>query len=579
VAIVDDGCGPSINSGKLVFMKTKLRMLTTGLFLVACTILSSAVFSVTALAKESLVIGITQFPATFHPSINAMMAKTYILAMTRRPMTAYDADWNLVCMLCVTVPTIENGLAVRETTPEGGDGVAITFTIRPDATWGDGVPVSSKDVVFTWQVGRHPKTGISSAELYRRILKIDEVDEKTFTLHVDRLTFDYNDLGGLDLLPEHIERINFSDPEAYRNKTAYDTDTLNEGLYHGPYVVVGVEIGSHVVLERNPMWKGTRPQFDRIVVRVVENTAALEANLVSGSLDMIAGELGLSLDQAISFDKRHGAKYRVLYQSGLIYEHIDLNLDNPILTDVRVRRALVHAIDREAISAQLFAGRQPTARSNVNPLDRVFASDVPGLNYDPKKAAQLLRDAGWGTMKNGVRVNERGDTLTLEFMTTAGNRTRELVQQVLQSQWKSLGIRVKIINQPARVFFGETLDQRKYTGLGMYAWISSPESVPRTTLHSAYVPSANNGYEGQNYTGFQNTEVDGLLDAIEVELDFEKRRALWRRLQEIYVNEVPVIPLFFRANAFLLPTWLQGIKPTGHQYPTTLWIENWKVVP
>lgn len=529
-------------------------------------------------AKDNLVIGITQFPSTFHPSISAMMAKSYILAMTRRPLTAYDKDWNLVCMLCVTLPTIENGLAVREHTPEGGDGVAITYSLQPDVRWGDGVPVSSKDVVFTWEVGKHPKSGIGSAELYRRILQIDVIDEKTFTLHMDRLTFDYNDLSALELLPEHIERTNFADnPDAYRTKTAYDTDTLNEGLYHGPYVISVVEIGSHVVLERNPMWLGPSPEFGRIVVRVVENTAAMEANLVSGSLDMIAGELGLSLDQALSFDKRHGDKYRVLYQSGLIYEHIDLNLDNPILSDVRIRRALVHAIDRDTISAQLFARQQPVAHSNVNPLDKVFADDLRRLDHNPAKAAQLLRDAGWGTLKNGVRINEHGVSLSLEFMTTAGNRTRELVQQVLQSEWKSLGIDVKIINQPARVFFGQTMDERKFTGLGMYAWISSPESVPRTTLHSAYIPSQTNGFEGQNYPGFKNEELDDLIDSIEVELDFGERQKMWRRLQEIYINEVPVIPLFFRANAFILPSWLYGIEPTGHQYPTTLWVENWRV--
>ncbi len=563
---------------QITAMKIRLCRIVAG-WVTTLLLAVAAVNIPLASAKDSLVIGITQFPSTFHPAISAMMAKTYILAMTRRPMTAYDKDWNLVCMLCVTLPTIENGLAVRETTPEAGDGVAITFTLLPDLNWGDGVPVSSRDVVFTWEVGKHPKSGIGSAELFRRILNIDVIDEKTFTLHVDRLTFDYNDLGGLDLLPEHIERIRFSDPVNYRNKTAYDTDTLNQGLYHGPYLVTRVEVGSHVVLERNPMWHGQSPEFDRIVVRVVENTAAMEANLVSGSLDMIAGELGLSLDQAVSFDKRHGNKYRVLYQSGLIYEHIDLNLDNPILSDVRVRRALVHAIDRETISTQLFAGRQPTARSNVNPLDKVFADDIPGLAYDPKKAAQLLRDAGWGSMRNGVRVNEDGAPLSLEFMTTAGNRTRELVQQVLQSEWKALGIEVKIINQPARVYFGETMDERKFTGLGMYAWISSPESVPRTTLHSAHIPSEENGYEGQNYPGFKNQELDDLIDAIEVELNFDKRRKLWRRLQEIYVNEVPVIPLYFRANAFLLPPWLDGIEPTGHQYPTTLWVENWRVVP
>ncbi len=560
-----------MTSARLLFQRIVLRSLK------GCVVALALCAAIPAVAKDRLTIGITQFPATFHPSINSMLAKTYILSMTRRPLTAYDADWNLVCMLCVELPTLDNGLAVLETTAEHGAGIALTFTLHPDAVWGDGRPLTSHDVAFTWEVGRHEMTGIASAELYRRIHALDIIDDKTFILHVDRVTFDYNDLGGLDILPEHIERTRFANPSAYRNKTAYDTDTTNEGLYSGPYVIDDVQIGSHVVLGRNPMWWGKEPAFDSIVVRVIENTAALEANLLSGSIDMIAGELGLSLDQAISLEKRHAGRFDVRYQSGLIYEHIDLNLDNPILLDLRIRQALVHAINRDRISQQLFAGRQPAAVSNVNPLDKMFANDLEGLEYAPQKAAQLLRDAGWGTLKNGVLINENGDPLTLEFMTTTGNRTRELVQQVLRSEWKAIGIDINITNQPARVFFGETMTERLFSGLGMYAWISAPESVPRSTLHSAYIPGEHNGFEGQNYPGFRNERMDELIDAIEIELDEEKRRTLWRELQEIYVTEVPVIPLYFRANAFILPKWLKGLEPTGHQYPTTLWIEDWSV--
>lgn len=532
-----------------------------------------------ASAKDTLVIGITQYPATFHPSINSMMAKSYILAMTRRPLTTYDKDWQLTCLLCTKLPTIENGLAVREKTPDNKNGIAITYTIHPQATWGDGVPVSTRDVLFTWEAGKHDRSGIGGAELYRRIYKIDVIDEKTFTLHVDRLTFDYNSLGGFSLLPEHLERRKFVNPETYRHQTAYDTDTLNEGLYFGPYLISETSPGSHVVLEQNPKWWGEKPAFRKIIVRVIENTAALEANILSGEIDMIAGELGVNIDQALAFEKRHGQKFNVVYKPGLIYEHIDLNLDNPILNDKRIRRAMVHAIDRRAISLQLFGGKQPVASSNVNPLDAMHAPDLQTPGYDRKMAAKLLAEAGWATMKNGVRINQRGEPLALDFITTAGNRTRELVQQVLQSQWRKIGIDVRIKNQPARVFFGETLTERKYTGLGMYAWISSPESVPRTTLHSAYVPDTANGFSGQNYTGFKNAEVDDLLDRIEVELAPDKRRPLWRRLQEIYVEEIPVIPLYFRANAFIMPKWLKGLEPTGHQYPSTLWVENWYAAP
>ena len=526
---------------------------------------------------DQLVIGITQFPSTFHPNIDSMLAKTYILSLTRRPFTSYDKDWKLVCMLCVTLPTIENGLAVPEKTARGKQGIAVTYTIRADATWGDGKPVSTKDVMFTWKVGRHPKSGVGDMEFYRSLYKIDVKDAKTFTLHFDKLTFEYNAINGFELIPAHIDEINFTDPVAYKNRTVFDTNTTNEGLYFGPYLIADVENGAHVVLEPNPTWWGKKPAFKRIIVRVIPNTAALEANLLSGNIDMISGELGLSIDQALAFEKRQRGKFNITYKPGLVYEHLDLNLDNPILKDIRVRRALILGIDRGAISKKLFADRQPVAHTSVNPLDWVYTGDIQKYPYDPIKAARLLNEAGWSVKKRGIRHNNKGEPLRLDLMTTAGNRSRELVEQVLQSQWKRLGIDIRIRNEPARVFFGQTVTERKFTGLIMYAWISAPESVPRTTLHSAHIPHQDNNFAGQNYTGFRNAEMDELLESIEVELNRPKRKQMWRRLQEIYATELPVIPLYFRANPYILPKWLRGLEPTGHQNPSTLWVEDWRV--
>ena len=107
--------------------------------------------------------------------------------------------------------------------------------------------------------------------------------------------------------------------------------------------------GNRIVLEQNPTWTGEKPHFKRIVVKIIENTAALEANLLSGNVDYVLGELGLSLDQALAFEKRHKDKYDVIYKPALIYEHIDVNLDNPLLEDRRVRQAILMAIDRKAI--------------------------------------------------------------------------------------------------------------------------------------------------------------------------------------------------------------------------------------
>ena len=527
---------------------------------------------------RDLVIGVNQYPSNLHPNIDSMVVKSYVLGLTQRPLTTFDQSWKLVCMLCTELPTLENGKAVAEDAPGGKHGVALTYTIQPDATWGDGTPITTKDVQFTWEVGRHPRSGVGNAEMYRRIWQVDVIDDKTFVLHDEKLGFDYNAINDFRLLPAHLERPVFeADPDTYKNRTLFDTDPTNPGLAFGPYRITQVVPGSQIVLERNPTWWGERPVFDRIVIKAIENTTALEANLLSGEVDMIEGSAGMSLDQALAFERRHGDRFQVVYKPGLVFEHLDPMLDNPALADRRVRQALLYGLDRATISQKLFAGRQPVADTPVHPLDWVHTDEVQHYPYEPAKAAALLDEAGWRIGDGGLRRNAAGEPLRLELMTTAGNRTRELIEQVAQAQWRQLGIDIVIKNEPPRVLFAETLSKRRYTGLTLFAWISSPENVPRTTLHSDEIPTEANGWSGQNYTGYRNPQVDALMDAIEVEIDRDKRAGLWHELQRIYAEDLPALPLFFRADAHVWPKWLKGVEPTGHMAPTTLWVERWWV--
>ncbi|MDA8231538.1 MAG: peptide ABC transporter substrate-binding protein [Magnetospirillum sp.] len=541
-----------------------------------CLLAAAMAAPVRAEAKDTLVIGVTQFPATFHPAIESMLAKSYVLAMARRPLTAYDPDWNLVCLLCTRLPTIDNGLARPETLPDGRRGIAVTYTLRADAEWGDGVPVDTGDVLFSWQVGRHPQTGVADAEIYRHIVAIDIKNEKTFTFHFDRLAFDYNAVNDFQILPAHIERDRFERaPAEYRNRTAYDRDTANPGLWNGPYRIARVVQGSAVVLERNSHWHGRRPAFDRIVVVAIENTSALQANLLAGSIDMIAGELGLPLEQAIAFAKNHGDRFRVVFKPSLVYEHIDLNLDNPYLADRRVRQALLLALDRATLCGQLFGGRQKVADGPVAPLDPMHSDDVRQYPYDPAAAGALLDEAGY-PLVNGRRVGPDGRPLTLDLVTTAGNRSRELVAQVLQADWKRIGIPVRLRYQPPRVFFGQTVTRRKFPAMAMFAWYSAPANVPRGQLRSSMIPTAGNNWSGQNYGGYANPRMDALLDAIEVELDPAERQSLWRALQALYADDLPALPLYYKADAHIWPKSLKGVTPTGQEDPSTLWVEDWR---
>jgi ABC-type transport system substrate-binding protein len=187
------------------------------LVVLLCLILPAAALPARAAeSADELSIGVSQFPFTLNPLIDTMVAKTYVLALVRRPLTTYDPDWKLICLLCETLPSFENGLARKIPLPNGKQGVRLTFTIQKNAAWGDGEPVTSDDAIFTWQVGRNPQSGVAEGELYRRILDIKAQSAKTFTVDVDRLTYDYADFSDFEILPAHVERAAFADPTQYR---------------------------------------------------------------------------------------------------------------------------------------------------------------------------------------------------------------------------------------------------------------------------------------------------------------------------------------------------------------------------
>jgi len=530
-----------------------------------------------AASSERLVIGISQYPSTLHPSFDSMLAKSYVAGMARRPITTYGADWELTCLLCLALPTYADGTAVDEVAEDGNPGLAVSYELKDGMVWGDGTPITTKDVAFTWQVGHERETGIDAYELFRRIDRVVLHDDRRFTLHINKRTCDFQGIGDFNLLPAHIEGPIFAQGASdYKVRTAYQTDPTNPALWFGPYRVAQVVTGQRILLERNPNWWGPAPYFDEIVVRTIENTAALTANLLSGDIDMIAGELGLAIDQALAFETRHGDRFQMIYNPGLIYEHLDVNLDHPALGERAVRQALIQAIDRQAISDQLFGGKQPVANSNVNALDSVYHDGVPTYSFDPQAAQTLLDEAGWRTGPDGVRAKD-GQRLSFSLMTTAGNKSREQVQQVLQAQWNAIGADVAIKNEPPRVFFGQTVSQRGFDGLALFAWLSAPESIPRTTLHSDQIPTAENSFTGQNYTGYANAQMDRVIDDLETDCAPESQTQNWQALQSLYARDLPAIPLYFRANSYILPKNMRGLTPTGHQYPSTLWVEEWRL--
>jgi peptide/nickel transport system substrate-binding protein len=525
-----------------------------------------------AQARDSLTIGIAEFPSSLHPSIDPLLIKNYVLGFTTRTVTTYDADNRLICLLCTEVPSLENGLARIE-----GAGMAVTLKLRPDLRWGDGEPVTAQDVAFTWRVGRDPNAGFSNSNAWTRASSVDVVDDHTAVLHLDRTLVSYAQWD--QLLPAHVEQPVYERAKApgdYINTTEYNRNPLNPGLWNGPFVVSGYQSGGSITLTGNPHWPGPAPGFRQVSMRYIADTAALQANLLSGDIDV---DNNLTLDQVLALQKQYPDRFAYTYSPSLTYAHIDASGTNPALADVRVRRALLLAVDRRAINERLYGGKSVLATSFVSPKNPEFDPSVPLAPYDPAEARRLLDAAGWTPGPDGVRRDAAGQRLSVEFLAAAGFRVNELLQVVMQNAWKAVGVDVTLRSEPSRTLFGQTTKHRAFPGLVMYTWTSLVGESPRLTLGSSMVPSEATNWSGANFTGFSDPEFDRAIEVSETELDPARRHAAWAAMQRIYAERLPALPLFINAIPQALPTWLRGFGPNGTGQPFSQQAELWRSEP
>ena len=559
-------------------LKISSALLGAGAFSLLCLFAPQPTLAKTP--KDTLVIGMSQYPPSLHPGIEPTVAKVYALRFGHRPIATYNDDMKMQCFICTELPTLANGRVKLVDLAGGKKGMTVSFTLHPQAKWADGVPITSKDVAFSWSVGVKPESGLIGRNLFERISRVEVVDAKNFVLHLNKVGYDFAELLNLALVPEHLEGpVVQALPSLadYDKNTLYNRTPTTAGLWNGPYKLTQIQSGAFLVFEPNPHWWGPKPHFKRITIKTVENTATLEANLRSGDVDFVSGVLGLTIDQALAMAKEPALqkKYDFAFPPGLLYEYITLNNVNPLLQDKRVRQALLLATDRETLVKQLVDGKFPVAHSWVNPLELGFDPQVTKYPFDPNRAKALLDQAGFKPGAGGIRVNAQGQRMSLEYMTTAGNKLRELIQQVLQNQWKQVGVEVVIKNVPARTYFGETLKKHQFTGLAQLALSSTPESLPTATLTTAGIPTAANNYAGQNYAHFSHPGMDKLVEGLQRELDPTKRKPIWAEMQHIYTEELPALPLYFRTDVYVVPKWLTGVIRPGKLPAGSYAVEEW----
>jgi peptide/nickel transport system substrate-binding protein len=311
-------------------------------------------------------------------------------------------------------------------------------------------------------------------------------------------------------------------------------------------------------------------KLEEVSFRIIPNSMSIESNLIAGTVDGVTPSGGLTVPAIEMIKKAHGDKFRYYFVPGMVWAHVDFNLDNPILADVRVRRAIAHSINRRQVIKTIYYGKYELSNTFEPPLHWGYNKDIPEITFDLKKAAALLDEAGFKQKSPGeIRTNAKGVPLSLKISAVAAIKDIEQLQQVVQSDLRSIGVELQIDNKPAKVFFGDLARHRKFPHLSFYSWVSGPESWSQTIWHHNSIPSPKNNWQGQNYPGWRNQEASDLLDEIPRIIDEKERAKMLRRVQEIWFNDLPAIPVYFRPVVAVTRNDLLNYRPSGTQTPVS----------
>ncbi len=532
---------------------------------------------------KELSIGTNTEYETLHPLISSTGISKYMLYLSSRIWALLDEKSEWQPGIVKKIPNFKDK-SLKVVTEEGKKKLVATWEFVDNLKWGDGTPITCKDAKFTWEVGKSPNVSMPSRDGYENIESI-EWDEKTPTIciykyKVAKWNF-YNDSHSF-ILPAHLEEPIFKkwagEKEGYDRNTLYQKDPTIKGLWNGPYVISEVKLGSHVIFTANPNFYGKKPNIEKIIVRIVPNTGTLEANLRSNTIMKIS-RIGMSLDQGLAFEKKVAAEnlpYSVVFQEGITYAHIDINLSHPILAELKVRQALSYGLNKNDINKSIFEGNVRIADSMTSPLDSLHSDDpnvTKKYKTDKKKARKLLDDAGWKTGGDGYRY-KNGRKMTLDFTGAVGNKQIETLQAIVQNQWKDIGVDIQLKSVPGRILFSETLKKRKFD-LAVFAWSSFPGLGHESVLHSKNIPTEANAWTGQNYSGYSNPKIDKLTEEYDYEFDFEKRKKINDQVVKEYTEFIPVIPLYFRSEVAVIPKSMKNYKMMGHSFYETLQAEYW----
>lgn len=405
---------------------------------------------------------------------------------------------------------------------------AVTFTLRHDVKWHDGQPVTAEDVKFTFDMAKDPATASLIGSAYLPMVKGAEVVD-SYTIHFSFVAPHAQALEDFWWAPAPKHLLQNVSAQDMRN-APYNRAPVGSG----PYKFSQWQANQRLVVERNPAYPaglGGPPTLDRVVFRIIPEPSTMLTELITGGVQV---DVPVAPDQSKQLKTQPDINF-ISFPGKSVY-YIGWNNKRAPFTSAAVRRALAMAVNRSEIIDALLLGQGTPAASTVPPWSPLYPKDIQPLPYDITGAGQLLDTEGWKDT-NGDGIRDKGGKPLRFTLMTSDNPLNRSVAEVLQSQFKKLGVdaQVRILE------FQTLLAQHKSRDFDAVftSWVLDNfqmASAPAALMHSklASVPNSS------NRSSVNIPELDKLIDKAQAATNEEEARAVWRDLTNVLQREQPL---------------------------------------
>jgi peptide/nickel transport system substrate-binding protein len=507
-------------------------------------------------AKSQAIIGFSQEVTVLHPLMTANEVDQGVWWNLFSPLWALDSQGKFVPVLAKAVPTVENGGI-------SADGLTWRVELRKDVKWHDGKPMTSEDVRYSLNLMKNPGFKARNRTAFELITSVAVEGDHVITWRLKEPFAPLTSvLSWTFIVPSHILS-QFPDPNAPQFSAA--------PVGTGPFKFVSRKTGDNVILEANPHYFGKPAGVNRLIFKYVPDLNALYTQFKTGEIDYV----GLQGIPANFYQEAAALRGRRVHQAPLpSVENLTLNLAHPALADRAVRKALNIAIDRESICKLVYYGLPTPANSYLPPSHWAFNRNLPKPEYDLKKAAAMLDQAGWVKGPDGIRVKS-GVRLSFTNSTTTGNQLRAQTQQLIADDFKKIGVEMLIKNMVAAVLWADFWRNSEFDSLmtsTTYTIASDPDVTHR--FASSAIPKQTGS--GSNVSQYKNVGVDTLLARARQEYNVGKRKEIYAKVQELIADDLPFLPLFNPVYVEGTKVGLDGYAPNVNTLSNTWNASSWR---